>query len=120
MTPPTSWTAGVVRHGQADPIPERFRYRSVPDRCPEYGHPGRVYHPQMDRTWCTCGEVTYPGEQVVLAFQHPASPLREWWDDEARDAEVAGYVAAGISVPDYAAYRIPCQGDLLANLGAVS
>ena len=35
--------------------------------CSALGHPGATYHPQLDRTWCTCGERTYPGSAVDWA-----------------------------------------------------
>lgn len=54
------WTAGVVGHGVGgDVSPTRKR----PDLCAHHGHPGCTYHPQLDRTWCLCGERTYRGNQ---------------------------------------------------------
>ena len=47
-----------------------------PDLCAEQGHPGVTYHPQMDRTWCLCGDVIRDGNH----FTHAAccgGPLEE-------------------------------------------
>lgn len=59
----TTWTAGVVGHGVASPS----RTRKRPDLCAEHGHPGVTYHPQMDRTWCLCGQVVRDGNQHTHA-----------------------------------------------------
>lgn len=97
----TDWTAGVVRHGAADPVPSRFRYRNAPERCGTYGHPGVTYHPRMDRTWCQCGDVTRDGNHSDWAYAHPASPLRDWWDEDARAQAIAAWEAGGVPAPTY-------------------
>lgn len=102
----TAWTAGVVRHGVADPVPPPQRFRAAPERCPEYGHPGITFHPQLDRTWCECGGVVRDGGWVLWEFKHPASPLVEWWDEGARASAIR--VATdryGLPVPDFDKYQ---------------
>lgn len=29
--------------------------------CAELGHPGVTFNDWLDRTWCLCGEASYPG-----------------------------------------------------------
>ena len=41
--------------------------RTRPDLCAEHGHPGVTYHPQMDKTWCLCGEVVRDGNHHTHA-----------------------------------------------------
>lgn len=112
----TTWTAGVVRHGEADPVPARFRYRRVPERCGTYGHPGVTYHPWLDRTWCQCGAVARDGDQCDWAYAHPASPLLDWWDTEARDTTIQHAVDHGCPVPDYDHHRQQTIFDALEAL----
>lgn len=55
---------------------EPSRTRKRPDLCADHGHPGCTYNVWLDRTWCLCGEFTYPGDQ----FTHSAccgGPLEE-------------------------------------------
>ena len=59
----TTWTAGVVGHGVSSPS----RTSKRPDLCADHGHPGVTYHPQMDRTWCLCGQVVREGDHHTHA-----------------------------------------------------
>lgn len=34
--------------------------------CADLGHPGATYNPQMDKTWCACGQVIRDGNH----FEH--------------------------------------------------
>ncbi len=45
---------------------EPARYRTRPDLCAEHGHPGVTHNPLHDRTWCLCGDVTYPGCPITV------------------------------------------------------
>lgn len=64
---------GAVGHG-GKPSP----YRTRPDLCGEHGHPGVTYHPQMNRTWCLCGEVVTDGNTVTWPKADGiGGPLRE-------------------------------------------
>ena len=75
----TSWTAGVVRHGMSDPAPYVVVMTIVErdERCAELGHPGVTYNnfPSVDRTWCVCGKVTYPGNQAQHGVACCGGPL---------------------------------------------
>ena len=62
-TLPINWTIGVVRHGVASPSPKQKR----PDLCAEHDHPGVTYNPQMDKTWCLCGDVIRDGNHHTHA-----------------------------------------------------
>ncbi|HVX57389.1 MAG TPA: hypothetical protein VHA37_06680 [Candidatus Saccharimonadales bacterium] len=37
-----------------------------PARCADLGHPGVTYNPGEDKTWCLCGQVTYPGKPAMV------------------------------------------------------
>lgn len=51
---------GWTRPTQAPPRPPKR-----PDLCPTIDHPGVTYNPWLDKTWCLCGEVIRPGNQVT-------------------------------------------------------
>lgn len=38
-------------------------WRTCPEKCADYGHPGVTYNPWQDRTWCLCGQVIRDGNQ---------------------------------------------------------
>lgn len=44
------------------PAPEAKRS----DRCAFLGHPGVTFNPWVDRTWCRCGVMVYPGRTVTV------------------------------------------------------
>lgn len=94
-------TIGTARQGVSDPTPPRFRFSWRPGACAEYGHPGATFHPQLDRTWCQCGELVRDGDHLDWDHKHPASPLREWWDEDARTETIRADVAYGLAMPDY-------------------
>lgn len=58
---------------------EPSRTRTRPDRCDAYDHPLVTYNPWSDETWCLCGTVRRPGNQVEWAFMacSGTSPLIE-------------------------------------------
>ena len=35
--------------------------------CAGLGHPGVTYNNWLDRTWCLCGQVSYPGQSSTVA-----------------------------------------------------
>lgn len=74
---PKEWTIGTAGHGAGSPSPTRNR----PDRCVSHGHPGVTFHPQMNKTWCLCGEVIRDGEQVDWDFKGPGHPLMDRRDE---------------------------------------
>lgn len=82
------WTAGVVRHGIADPAP-RPTMTTVErdDLCAALGHPGVTYNPnpRTDRTWCACGARTYAGDAAQHGIACCGGPLDRW--KETPDAD---------------------------------
>lgn len=56
--------------GMHRPEQHRPTWRTCPEKCADHGHPGCTYNPQMNRTWCLCGEVVRDGNQ--LDPTHPA------------------------------------------------
>lgn len=56
------WAVGVVGQGIGG---EPSRRRSTPELCQYFLHPPVTYNPWIDRSWCLCGQKTYPGECVV-------------------------------------------------------
>lgn len=59
-----TWTGGfgVVGLGV---VGEASRTRTRPDLCADHDHPGVTYHPQLDRTWCLCGDVVRDGYAIT-------------------------------------------------------
>lgn len=50
---------------------EPLTYRTRPDKCPKYGHPGVTYNQHEGKTWCLCGQVVRDGEQLTYSDQWP-------------------------------------------------
>ena len=61
---PPGRALGVVGHGVSTPATWRY----TPERCADHGHPGSTYNPQMDRTWCLCGEKVVDGDTVDFQY----------------------------------------------------
>ena len=83
MTNPTGvlYTAGIVGHGVSEPAPWRTR----PDLCPVFGHPGATYNTALNRTWCLCGAVQTPGDTAVPYIADRDGALSEWRCDDCDD-----------------------------------
>ena len=49
-------------------------------KCAELGHPGVTFNnvPTVNRTWCVCGAVTYPGDHAVHGVACCGGPLNRW------------------------------------------
>lgn len=60
-TPFPPWTIGVVGHGVNRGT---ATHTPRPELCADHDHPGNLYHPQQDRTWCLCGAVIRDGDAV--------------------------------------------------------
>lgn len=58
MSLPKHWTIGVVGHG----IAGRSDYRTTPEKCADFGHPGVTYNPWHDITACLCGLRWFDGD----------------------------------------------------------
>jgi len=77
----TAWPRGgfgVVGLGIGGDPSTEFRR---PDLCAEHGHPGVTYNPNMDDTWCLCGQRVRPGNHVDAITDRG---LTIWWPDSYR------------------------------------
>lgn len=61
MSAGLDYYAGMSRPAQSLPT-----YRTCPEKCADYNHPGVTYNPWHDRTWCICGDVIRDGNQVIV------------------------------------------------------
>lgn len=76
MSLPRDWTIGTGALGHGG---EPSKWRTRPDLCAEHDHPGVTYHPQMNQTWCLCGDVIRDGDQVRWPKADGIyGPLREY------------------------------------------
>ena len=70
--------------------------------CADLGHPGCTYNSRLDRTWCACGQATYPGYCVDWELTRNGGPLASWgWPGDAtRDQAIAAAARAYVRVRD--------------------
>lgn len=61
---PAAWTIGAGRQGIGG---NPSRHRTTGELCPLFFHPPATYNTVMDRTWCLCGQKTYPGDRASNA-----------------------------------------------------